>query len=102
LKKETKVEIFGNTYTIRSEADEEYTLQLARYVDHKMTEISQGIGDLAGAKVAILAALNISNELFLLQEKLEQQGELVERKATKLISILESRLKGVEAEEKIA
>jgi cell division protein ZapA len=97
LKKETRVEIYGNTYTIRSEVKEEYTRQLARYVDGKMKEIAGGVGDLSSTKVAILAALNISNELFLLRDKLQQQGELVERKATKLISILDSRLKGVDA-----
>lgn len=102
MKRESRVEIFGSSYIIKSETEEEYTRQLAKYVDDKMKEVAQGTSTMSGLKVAILAALNISNELFQLREEHEQQSDLVERKTTKLISILESRLEEAPANEKIA
>ncbi len=102
MKKDIKVKIAGNSYTIRSETDEDYTQHLARYVDNKMKEVTQGTDTQSSIKVAILAALNISNELFQLREKVSQQNEYIDRKATKLLSILESRLEESTTPEKIA
>lgn len=58
------VEIFGHEYKIKGESDPEYMTKLARYVDKRMKEVAQGapVGSLA--KIGILAALNIADELF--------------------------------------
>jgi cell division protein ZapA len=58
------VEIFGHEYKIKGEADAEYMTQLARHVDRRMKEVAKGtpVGSLA--KIGILAALNIADELF--------------------------------------
>ena len=58
------VEIFGQEYRIRGDADPDHMAEIARYVDEKMKEIAQGapVGSLA--KIGILAALNIADELF--------------------------------------
>ncbi len=37
-----RVEIYNQTYNIRSDGDNEYILRLAEYVDGKMREISSG------------------------------------------------------------
>ena len=65
------VEIFGHEYRIKGEADPEYVMLIARYVDSKMREVAQGtpVGSLA--KIGILAALNIADELF--KEREEKQ-----------------------------
>ena len=57
------VEIFGHAYKIKGDADPGYMEVIARYVDGKMREVSKGtpVGSLA--KIAILAALNIADEL---------------------------------------
>jgi Cell division protein ZapA len=36
-----QVQIFGHTYTIRGEANQEYILEVAAYVDRKMREITE-------------------------------------------------------------
>jgi hypothetical protein len=38
-----RVEIYNQTYNIRSDGDNEYIMRLAEYVDRKMREISSGI-----------------------------------------------------------
>ena len=63
-KKNVTVQIFGNEYPISGVKDARYVEELARYVDSKMKEIAKGSSLLSSAKVAILAALNMADELF--------------------------------------
>ena len=57
-----RVEIAGESYTLRADADEEYTRRCAALVDERMS----AVGDPSGASTknaAILAALSLSDEL---------------------------------------
>ena len=58
------VSIAGEEHTIRSGAKPEYTARCAAYVDRRFHEIKKQVGLLEGHKVAILAALSITDELF--------------------------------------
>ncbi len=73
-----KVNIFGTEYPIKSGAgtNVEYVRRVAEYVDHKMREVDQSTSAKTSLKVAILAALNITDELF--QER-AQAAELKAR-----------------------
>lgn len=66
-----KVEIFGNEYRIKGQADAEYVRKVAAYVDEKMRQIAQMSATGAVSKIAILTAINIADELF--RERLERQ-----------------------------
>jgi cell division protein ZapA len=60
-----RVEIYDQIYSIRSDGgDSEYIQNLAAYVDSKMREISSGTMTVDSLKVAILAALHITDEYF--------------------------------------
>ena len=84
-KKTLRVNIYGTEYPIRGIADEEYILKVAEYVDAKMREIDQKVAVKSALKVAILAALNITDELF--RERLEK-GESVDRYEKKIDNLL--------------
>jgi cell division protein ZapA len=58
------VEIQGLRYPVRSELDEDYIVELARYVDAKMTRSGDEVPTGESLKIAVLAALNIADELF--------------------------------------
>jgi cell division protein ZapA len=58
------VEIFGQTYAIRAGAEPGYVEQLAAYVDGQMKEIGRSGGAVDSLRVAVLAALNVADELF--------------------------------------
>ena len=58
-----RVEIYNQTYSIRSDGDNDYIYRLAEYVDKKMRDISSGTLTVDSLKVAILAALHIADEL---------------------------------------
>jgi len=71
----TEVEIFGGVYSVRGSEDSEYLQNLAALVDRKMREVAQHVkGDVT--RIAILAALNLADELFRAQK--QQEGERVE------------------------
>jgi cell division protein ZapA len=58
------VNIFGNEYTIKGVAKPDYIISLANFLNNKMTEVQEATGLKDAKKIAILAAINISDELF--------------------------------------
>ena len=71
----TQVEIFGEVYSVRGNDKNGYLQELAALVDRKMREVAERVkGDTA--RIAILAALNLADELFQIQNR--QEGERVE------------------------
>ena len=88
----TDVEIFGSSYHVRGDKDPEFLQELADLVDGKMREIAQQVSTVDTAKIAILAALNIADELS--QCRKQQEGERVEiqDKVSRLAERLEEAL----------
>ena len=77
-----RVEIYNQTYNIRSDGDTEYIIQLAEFVDSRMREISSGTLTVDSLKVAILAALHVADELHRLKHLHEQaDAQLATRSA---------------------
>src|SRR5438552_18305072 len=58
------VEIQGQRYPIRSALDPEYVARLATYVDEKMRAAADATPTGDSLRLAVLAALNIADELF--------------------------------------
>ena len=71
MKRALDVEILGQRFTISSEAEEGYMLKVAGYVDGKMQELMQASKPVAKSNVAMLAALNIADELHRLKDSHE-------------------------------
>ena len=59
-----KVRIYGQEYTISGERDEETIIEIAGYVDNKMREISRFFSSSIPGSLAVLASINIADELF--------------------------------------
>jgi cell division protein ZapA len=75
----TEVEIFGERYTLRGTDSPDYLRRVAEYVDGKFQEVAKGSPALVPAKVAVLASLNIADELF-------KQNEAVRRQEDELLT----------------
>ena len=69
------VHIFGTEYRIESEADPDHTRKVARHVDAKMREIANSLSLRSISKIAVLAAVNLADELL----KEEEVGQELER-----------------------
>ena len=63
-----KVRIVGEEYSIRSEAPPERVRQVADHVDHIIREVMAGSAVVETHRAAILAALQITDELFKARE----------------------------------
>ena len=75
----TQVEIYGSSYVVRGEHDPTLLQELAAVVDGKMREIAARAASPEVGRLAILAALNLADELH--RCKQEQDGERVEIEA---------------------
>lgn len=60
----TSVMILGREYKIRTNESEEFVLAVADFVDGMMNQISGKMQSGTTSQVAVLAALNIAEELF--------------------------------------
>ncbi|MEM7051743.1 MAG: cell division protein ZapA [Acidobacteriota bacterium] len=90
----TELEIFGAIYSVRGRDDREHLEKLAAHVDRTMREISEQVRTVDRGKIAILAALNIADELF--RSRRDEEGVRVEIKekvmalAGELAAVLET------------
>jgi len=63
-KTSVKVEILGESYSIRSDATPEHTKAVAAYLDQAIRQILSTGSVIEANRAAILAALQITSELF--------------------------------------
>jgi cell division protein ZapA len=75
-KRSITVSIAGQPYSIRSDADEGYVNSLARLVDGKIREVQRGAKYASRDAVAVLAALQLADEL---ERERRRRGELREK-----------------------
>jgi cell division protein ZapA len=74
------VEIHGQRYPIRSGLDPDYVARLATYVDEKMRTAADSTPTGDSLRLAVIAALNIADELFRCRDiNRTRDGELAER-----------------------
>jgi cell division protein ZapA len=93
-----RVDIYDQTYHLRG-SDTEYIAQLGEYVDNKMRLIAQQASTVDSLRVAVLAALNIADELHVLRRKYDSIASDYHARAEQLSGALdevleESRLAG--------
>ncbi len=88
-----RVEIYNQTYSIRSDGDNQYILDLADYVDSKMREISSGTLTVDSLKVAILAALHIADEFYQLKNVQAQNDAQLATRSSECSELLDRILK---------
>ena len=87
------VQIMGHEYPVEANpGDELYLNRLAQYVEEKMREMKQDSKIVDSYKLAVMAAMNITDELFRLQEAKGSSSKSVEDKAESWIKILDHAL----------
>ncbi len=92
MTKPIEVDIYGQRLAIQGEADEIYVQELARFVEGQMHTVARNLTTTTPTKVAILAAINITDQLFQ-QQQLRQAGEAeVERRARGMMEDIEAQL----------
>ncbi len=88
-----RVSIFGHEYTVKAPADSTYIKNIAEYVDTKMREVQEGMPEgQSTERIAILTAMNISDELFINRKEKEDFSSQVETKIQSLIEIIDEKI----------
>ena len=86
--KSIRVKIFGSEYPLRGES-EEITKKVASYVDEMIRDIHEKIPEQPLLTVAVLSALNITEDLFKEREKNRSLSSFVEHEVFKMNEFLE-------------
>ncbi|MBI4844166.1 MAG: cell division protein ZapA [Nitrospirae bacterium] len=87
--KSVEVQILGQNYSIKTDDDEAYIKELARYVDGKLKEIYNAAPNASHVKVAIMASLGIADELFRERAERKSFDRMIEEKTKALSALLE-------------
>lgn len=99
--KVVKVKIFGQDYVVRSAAGQKYIEDVAAYVDSKMTEIKEsGIDDSQQLRIAVLAAMNITDELYTHRKEKKKFVDKVEAKTLAINDFVNGRIEDMESSRK--
>ena len=93
-KKSIKVKIFGSEYPLRGES-EEFTKRVATYVDEMINTIHSKIPEQPTLTVAVLSALNITEDLFKERDRSKAIATLVEGEISKLTNYLDNCVREV-------
>ena len=91
--KSYKVVIYNQTYSLRSEHDPDHINELAAHVDRRMNEIARQSMTVDSLRVAILAALQITDELYQLKQELKATENEIADRSTKYAELLDQFLR---------
>ena len=91
-----KIQIYGKTYSLKSSSDQMSMEDVAAYVDAKMRELAAARSKTSSADLAVLAALNIAQELIELQKQNDVNDKSHEEKIGRMIESLENEIQTIE------
>ena len=96
-----KVKILGQDYVVRSSAGQKYLNEVSAYVNEKMEEIkASGIDDSQQLRIAVLPAMNITDELLAYKKDKQKFVDKVEAKTRAITEFIDNRIKEIESEKK--
>jgi cell division protein ZapA len=87
-----KIEIYDQIYNLQSDQDEAYVRELATYLDEKMRTVASATRAVDSLRVAILAALNITDELFTERTKKDEVSEPLRKRMEKAVELVDKAL----------
>ena len=90
---QVQISIFGQEYSVRAPADPDYIIKIGEYLDGKMREVQAGFSTTqSSTRIAILAAMNITDELFSARQNLDSDQTDVDQKISSLIELIDESL----------
>ena len=91
-----KIQIYGKTYSLKSSSSQVEAEEVAEYVDSRMKELATARSRTSTLDLAILAALNIAQELLELKGQSLVKEEEDGKKIQQLVSALDKELQDIE------
>tara|TARA_Y100001970_G_C13928580_1_gene697057 strand:+ start:478 stop:768 length:291 start_codon:yes stop_codon:yes gene_type:complete len=88
-----KISIFGQEYSVKAPADPDYIKKIAQYLDEKMREVQSGFTTTqSSTRIAILAGMNITDELFNSRQSGDTENSDIEEKISSLIELIDESI----------
>lgn len=84
--------VYGEAYTLRTEEDPAYVEEVAGYVDARMREVAASGKVVVTARIAVLAAMHIADELLRLRREVERSRAETDGRIAALAARLEAAL----------
>lgn len=100
--KVVKVNIFGQDYNIKTTADPKYIEEVAEYIDQRMQEVKESGVDATSQqlRIAVLASMNITDELFQHKQNKNILIDKVEARTLAISEFIEAEISKIETENK--
>lgn len=89
MKNSYNITILGQELSVLSDSEDQQVAEVVQYLNKKVDEILHSGNGMKTLNVAILAALNISEELIKLKGVNKELCEKLENRAEKLIQLIE-------------
>ena len=86
------VDIQGQRYAIKSTLDPKYVNDVAAFVDQKMERVGQELATSDALRLAVLAALNIADELFRMRQEASGEASRLLARAADIERIVDAAL----------
>ena len=93
MAKTIRVEIYDQFYNLRGDLDETYVKELALFVDEKMRTVAETTRTVDSMRVAVLAALNIADELHTLRQRHAELESDLRQRTERCLTLVEQALK---------
>ena len=90
MKKCYNINILGQELAVLSDADDEHVANVIQLVTEKMGEVLKSANNLKALDVAILAALNVAEDLLKLRGVNKELCDQLESRSEKLIQLIEN------------
>ena len=87
-----KIEIYNQSYNVQADENEEYLKGLAAFVDEKMRSVAEATRTIDSVRVAVLAALNIADELHSLKKRQDAIEGPLRQRVEKCVAMVEKTL----------
>jgi cell division protein ZapA len=87
-----KIQIYDQSYNVNADGNEEYLHELAAYLDGKMRSIAESTHMVDSLKVAVLAALNIADEMFQTRKRQQEIEGPLRQRVENCVSMVEKAL----------
>jgi cell division protein ZapA len=88
----TRVQIFGEEYSVDADLDPAYVRMLADYVDKKLNAVAEMAPMMDKKRMAVLAALAIADELHTTMEEEGEQDAALKERAERCLALVERAL----------
>jgi len=92
VKNRVEVEILGNRYNLKTESAPDHVHKIANYLNRQIEGVSKGVSTVSAIDLSILAALNITDELFKLREDIDSKYRSLYGRTSELVQHIERHI----------